>query len=591
MSTTVTFSAQLRTRKTSSATNAKTDSAAQEYYGNGDYNYVGIVSFGGMGLKGKVIQQITLKVTAGSSGYGAGHEKTVYLRKSKYQVASASGISGKNYYGDALGTFTGSFYGNTTSYTFDGQLLTNLIAYIAAGNNTFCLYNPSPVSSGEGYSNNYMVWNAATLTVTYEEGVSAPSVSSTSVQMGSPVTIYTNRLSTSATHTLSYTIGTTSGLIAENVGASFEWVPEIALAMLIPNATVCVCQISCTTWFGGTSTGTRSCSISLSVPLSVAPVIESLSITDADSTITARFDGFVQNKSRLNVVIQANGAEGSTIESYRTSIAGYTYTNAFFTTDLLPEAGTETLIVTVTDTRGRSTILRREITILPYSPPSITALRAERCNAAGEAQPDGTSARITVHASTSPVERKNTIDTRVYIKESTGDAWMEAAILTSADYTADYENLVIAHNLDVLKSYDVKLVLTDAFGTAEQSISIATKQVMMDFFRDGTGIAFGKMAESSGSAEFGWPLTLSTALTVENGGTGAKTVAAARKNLGLGNTGGALPIANGGTGQTTAAKARNALGLGNTTGALPVANGGTGATDAMTARANLGISL
>lgn len=47
-------------------------------------------------------------------------------------------------------------------------------------------------------------------------------------------------------------------------------------------------------------------------------------------------------------------------------------------------------------------------------------------------------------------------------------------------------------------------------------------------------------------------------------------------------------INNGGTGATTVADARNNLGLGNTDGALPVANGGTGASDAATARANIG---
>ena len=49
--------------------------------------------------------------------------------------------------------------------------------------------------------------------------------------------------------------------------------------------------------------------------------------------------------------------------------------------------------------------------------------------------------------------------------------------------------------------------------------------------------------------------------------------------------------ANGGTGQKTVAAARNALGLGNTSGAVPVANGGTGATTAADARTNLGVTL
>lgn len=79
-------------------------------------------------------------------------------------------------------------------------------------------------------------------------------------------------------------------------------------------------------------------------------------------------------------------------------------------------------------------------------------------------------------------------------------------------------------------------------------------------------------------------------LPIANGGTGATTVAAARNNLGLGNTSGALPIANGGTGATTVATARNALGLGNTSGAVPVANGGTGSTTAADARTALGIT-
>ena len=47
MATTVSYSASMRTRKTNSASNAKSSAASQEYYEN-TYNYVGIVHFAGM---------------------------------------------------------------------------------------------------------------------------------------------------------------------------------------------------------------------------------------------------------------------------------------------------------------------------------------------------------------------------------------------------------------------------------------------------------------------------------------------------------------------------------------------------------------
>jgi hypothetical protein len=50
-------------------------------------------------------------------------------------------------------------------------------------------------------------------------------------------------------------------------------------------------------------------------------------------------------------------------------------------------------------------------------------------------------------------------------------------------------------------------------------------------------------------------------IDLQHGGTGATTVAQARKNLGLGDSAGAIPITSGGTGATTAALARTNLGI------------------------------
>ena len=52
----------------------------------------------------------------------------------------------------------------------------------------------------------------------------------------------------------------------------------------------------------------------------------------------------------------------------------------------------------------------------------------------------------------------------------------------------------------------------------EQTVSVGTKQVMMDFYKDGSGVAFGKVAETPGAVEFGWPVKLSAPLAVDQGG-------------------------------------------------------------------------
>ena len=380
---TATYSASLITRKKTSSSNAKSGYACQEFY-DSSYNYVGVICFSGMALANKVITGISITAVSQAAGYGASHTKTVYVRKSNYQNTSAS-ATGAGYAGDALGTFTGSFYNNTTTVNITGSLLTNLAAYFAQGNNTITIYNPSPVESSHGYSNNYLQWSSVTMTVTYTEAASVPTVSASSVNLGSAVTISTNRLTTSATHTLTYAFGSTSGTIATGVGDSVSWTPGLALAAQIPNATSGLCTITCKTFVSGTETGSSSVTLTLNVPSSVVPSISNVTTAEAASGIAAQFGGYVRTRSKLSVSITASGAQGSTVSSYRTTLDSVTYTASSFTSNTLNTAGTLTMNVTVTDSRGRTATTSRSITVLDYSPPSLTAFRAERCNADGSA--------------------------------------------------------------------------------------------------------------------------------------------------------------------------------------------------------------
>lgn len=532
MATTVSYNASMRTRKTSSSGNAKSAVACQEYYDD-SYNYVGIVHFSGMALAGKVITGITLRITADQAGYGTGHAKTVYVRKSKYQAVSQSGVTGGNYYGDALGTFSGAFYNNTTTHTLTGALFSNLAAYLEAGNNTICLFNPSPVKSSQGYSTNYLQWSACKISVTYEEAASQPGMSAYTLDMGTQVTLYTNRQSSAATHTLRYSFFSVNQTIATGVADSCAWTPPVSLAAQIPNAASGWGTLLCDTYVNGKLVSTKSCTFTLRVPASVAPTISGVSIAEATAGIAAQFGAYVRTRSTLAVSIAASGAQGSTVSSCRTTLDGAAYTGASFTSNTLNTAGRLTLTVTVTDSRGRIASTTRTIAVLDYSPPSLTKFTAERCNSSGTApQMDGTRVRVSVGGSVSPVGTKNAISCTVYYKTSSASAWTQAASVSPSSYSVNTTNLLLPQTFNALSSYDLKVRLQDSFYYIEQTVSIGTKQVMMDFYKDGSGVAFGKVAETPGAVEFGWPVKLTEPLGVDQGGTDASSAASACANLG-----------------------------------------------------------
>ena len=323
-----------------------------------------------------------------------------------------------------------------------------------------------------------------------------------------------------------------TGTIATDVGDSVNWMPPVSLAASIPNATSGVCTITCYTYYSGTLTGTATCTLTLTVPDNIKPSL-SFSFGEAVSGIYAQFGTYVRTRSKLSVSITSSGSQGSTITSYRTSVNGTTYTTATFTTGTLNTAGENTISVTVTDSRGRSTTISNTFNVAAYSPPSLTRFSAERCNSAGTAaQTDGNKVRVSLAGSVTSVNDRNVISCKVYYKLPSATAWTEALTVTASNFAVSETNRPLSQTFDVLSSYDLKVRLQDYFYYVEQTVSIGTKTVIMDFLSNGNGIAFGKVAENSGYVEFGWPLILSSALGVAYGGTGATTAAGAIANLG-----------------------------------------------------------
>ena len=147
--------------------------------------------------------------------------------------------------------------------------------------------------------------------------------------LGSAITINTNRASGSFTHTLSYVFGSESGTIGtvKGVGASIDWTPSISLANQVPNATSGTGTIICETYNGSTPIGTKSITFTANVPTSVIPTISNVTLSDGNKVVTDKNIGyFVQSKSYGVLAVSSAGAYGSTIKTFKLTIAGTTYT-------------------------------------------------------------------------------------------------------------------------------------------------------------------------------------------------------------------------------------------------------------------------
>ena len=362
------------------------------------------------------------------------------------------------------------------------------IAHNADGTKSFSLSCEAGIYS-------YAVSATASGTHTLTTIPRASTVSATSVNMGSASSITITRASSSFTHTLTYSFGSATGTIAtKTTSTSVSWTPPLTLANQIPNAVSGKCTITCKTYNGTTEVGSKTCTMTLTVPSTVKPTITSLTAARVDGTVPSAWGIYVQSKSKATLTINgAAGAYGSTISSYSITGGGYSSTASSFTTGFLNTSGSITFTASVTDSRGRvSTNATVTITVVAYSAPSLSKYISQRCNSAGTAADNGTYIKSTVNFSYASCSSKNTITTATYYKKTTDTSWTNA----NKTFTSGTAFTFGGGNISAESSYEVKFTLKDAFATIEVTDTLSTASVVMDFKSGGLGVAVGKVSET-----------------------------------------------------------------------------------------------
>ncbi len=329
--------------------------------------------------------------------------------------------------------------------------------------------------------------------------------------IGSRIAVNIERNSSSFTHQFWYKVGYSEWFnLGTGHGTYLEFTPPMDLCGQFPNESKGTMQLCIRTFHGTQRIGNDVYkNVTVYVPDTVKPTA-SLKMSDANGYF-AMYGKYIQTKSAVHAVINASGAYGSTISSYKTEIDEKTYAKAEFTTDVIAGSGTLDIRVTVTDSRKRTVVIQQTIEVYEYKAPKITKVYAKRCQPDGTKHSSGAYLGVNFACEITPLEGKNTAKYNIYYKKNTEDVY--SIMILSAyqnQYSVDDGRFVFA--ADKKSTYDIILRITDKFGTVEKQIYGPSVQPFLSRFRNGLGAAFGKLAELEGVFDIGFKTRFSGGL-------------------------------------------------------------------------------
>lgn len=351
---------------------------------------------------------------------------------------------------------------------------------------------------------------AATVTLDTIPRASQPSVSSSNIFMGGTTTIYMNRASSAFTHTVYYTFNGSPYTLATGVTDYYNFTPDIATwAARIPNASYGTGTIQVDTYYNGGWIGSKTCSLTLTVPTNVVPTLSDSTLTPSSDTVPSGWGVYVAGKSKAIATFNdATGIYGSTITGYKVSCNGLEDSATPFETPILV-AGTNTIVSTIMDSRGRTASKTQNVEVYPYAAPALSNIQCFRCNSSGVAADD---AYVFLKATevVSTCGANNTAEI-IYQYKVVGGTYNTPTIMAS-----NTDTIIGGGLIAVTSSYVVKLTITDDLaGTISYEFGISTAEVAFNIKAGGKGMGVGKYAETDNLMDVNYDLKVNGDVTAD----------------------------------------------------------------------------
>lgn len=327
--------------------------------------------------------------------------------------------------------------------------------------------------------------------------------------------------------------------------------------------TFAVSSYSGSTQIGSTSSKTATVSTTAA---NSGPTLSGFTFADSYATTTAITGNdqlFIQGYSKLTVTPgTATAKNNATITNYTATCNGVSVSNTTgdaLTVGVVSKSGTVAVVLTVTDSRGYTASVSKNITVLAYAKPKVSSLTLRRTNdieAEMQLVFNGSISAITVDS----VQKNSLLYVRYRYKATSATSYSSyvsiLSAVTQSGTSFSYSNLEL-RSLASDQSWDVHIQIRDQLNSLSSldlyyvipqgtplvalrkkmvGINTPTPAAALDVVGDAKVSGTLTAATLSGALA---PAKLSAAVPISKGGTGATTAAAARTNLAV------LPLAGG----------------------------------------------
>lgn len=299
----------------------------------------------------------------------------------------------------AYANVAGQTWSTGTHNLYNGTILVQgdkWIGHNADGTGWFEAYADGSIYKANYNSFGKRGWNLPTIPRASQPSIKTYPINTPDFNLGETITIHMNAVNGSFRHTVYFLYGDKTYKIAENVSANCQFDTNLAaedIYKITTSKKAYSGQIKVDTFLNGNLTGSKTCHYNAHL-VDVEPTFTDFTYFDSNATtkaITGNDQVFIQGQSRLSVKItkekKAEAKKYATMTKYLASAFGVSVTkNYSATSDVQIDIGAvnastnQVVSVSAIDSREFSTTKTKNITVIPYSRPTINVSAGRKGN-------------------------------------------------------------------------------------------------------------------------------------------------------------------------------------------------------------------